>query len=242
MMEAMSKSEMIKTMELHAEAPAIKLVYQAETIVEHDVHIKSKAYEAVKRTLDILLSIAALILLSPVFLIVAILIKLEDGDPVIFRQLRTGKDGEEFFMYKFRSMCKNAPDMHADLLVYNEMQSGPAFKLKNDPRITKVGNFIRKTSIDELPQLLNIIKGEMSIVGPRPLPTYETKQCNALHKRRLLVRPGLTCYWQVNGRNNIEFDEWMEMDWKYVKERSLITDTMIFFKTIGAVISGDGAA
>jgi len=238
-MEAMSK-DMIQQMEMQAEPPAIRLVYQAEGAVEYDVHIKSSAYEVTKRILDIILSVVALIVLSPVFLIVAIAIKLEDGDPVVFKQLRNGKDGKEFWMYKFRSMCKNAPEMHADLIKYNELD-GPAFKLTNDPRVTKVGRFIRKTSIDELPQLINVIKGEMSIVGPRPLPTYETKQCHALHNRRFLVKPGLTCFWQIYGRNDIKFDEWMELDWKYVKERSLGTDVKIILKTFGVVVSGNGA-
>ncbi|MCL2052003.1 MAG: sugar transferase [Lachnospiraceae bacterium] len=225
-----------------ADTASITSIYESPAYAESlkDIHIKPKAYEALKRVLDILFSLFALVVLAPVFLIVAICIKLEDGDPIIFRQLRNGRDGKEFWMYKFRSMVKEAPQMHRNLLQYNEMQ-GPAFKLKDDPRITKVGYIIRRTSIDELPQLLNVIKGDMSIVGPRPLPTYETSQCNAIHNRRLLVKPGLTCYWQINGRNNIEFDEWMELDWKYVKERSLKTDAKIVLKTFGVVVSGNGA-
>ena len=205
----------------------------------YGTHEKSRAYEAVKRGYDIVFSLVALILLSPLFLVVSIAIKIEDGDPVIFRQLRTGKGGKEFWMYKFRSMCKAAPEMHGEL--HKDSESDSPFKLAEDPRITNVGKIMRRTSIDELPQLFNIIKGEMSIVGPRPLPTYEAKQCNSRQNRRLLVKPGLTCYWQVNGRSNIEFNERMELDCKYVKERNLLTDASLILRTFKAVISGDGA-
>lgn len=197
-------------------------------------------YRAFKRLTDISLSVIALILLSPVFLITAIAIILEDGKPVVFAQERNGINGSVFKMYKFRSMVKNAPELHASLLEQNELD-GPAFKMKDDPRITKVGRFIRKTSIDELPQLINIIKGDMSIVGPRPLPTYETDQCTEYQKQRLKVKPGLTCYWQVMGRNNIEFDEWIELDLKYIKNASVWTDIELIFMTFGAVITGRGA-
>lgn len=201
---------------------------------------KSVAYRVVKRIFDVVVSIIAFILLSPVFLITAIAIKLEDDGRVIFTQKRTGLNGEIFEMYKFRSMCKDAPSMHQDLLKFNELD-GPAFKMKDDPRVTKVGRFIRRTSIDELPQLINIIKGEMSIVGPRPLPVYEQDQCNSYQDQRLSVKPGLTCYWQVNGRSEIPFDEWIEMDLKYIREASVWTDLCIIAKTFGAVISGRGA-
>ena len=201
---------------------------------------QSIAYRIVKRFFDVVLSVIALIVLSPVFLITAIAIVLEDGKPVVFTQKRSGLNGKDFNMYKFRSMVKNAPELHKELLKHNELD-GPAFKMKDDPRITKVGKIIRKTSIDELPQLINIIKGDMSIVGPRPLPTYETEQCNAYQKQRLLMKPGLTCYWQVMGRNNIGFDEWIELDLKYIKNANIMTDIGIITTTFGAVFTGQGA-
>jgi len=201
---------------------------------------KSAAFFVVKRVFDILLSLIGLVILSPIFLITSIAIYVEDHGPAFFVQERNGLGGEVFRMYKFRSMCKDASAMHQSLLSENELD-GPAFKLKDDPRITKVGKFIRKTSIDELPQLLNIIKGEMSIVGPRPLPTYETAELNAYQRQRMLVKPGLTCYWQCSGRNDIPFDEWMELDMKYIKEASVLTDMVIVLKTIKAVIHGGGA-
>ena len=134
----------------------------------------------------------------------------------------------------------NAPEIHKQLLEKNELD-GPAFKLKDDPRVTKIGRIIRRTSIDELPQLINIIKGEMSIVGPRPLPTYETEQCTDYQKQRLSVKPGLTCYWQCSGRNNILFDEWMRMDMKYIEDRGMRTDIRIIWRTFSSVFSGKGA-
>ncbi|MCM1542857.1 MAG: sugar transferase [Blautia sp.] len=197
-------------------------------------------YRVVKRMFDIVASLMGMILLSPIFLLVALAIKIEDHGPVFFVQERNGINGRVFRMYKFRSMCTDAEKMHQDLLEKNELD-GPAFKMKNDPRLTKVGKVLRRTSIDELPQLLNILKGEMSVVGPRPLPTYETEQCNAYQRQRMLVKPGLTCYWQCSGRNDIPFDEWVEMDLKYIREESVLTDIRIIFKTIGSVISGCGA-
>ncbi len=200
----------------------------------------SLGYRVFKRVFDIILSLIALVVLSPVFLITAIAIMLEDGSPVFFSQDRSGLNGTSFRMYKFRSMVKNAPELHKELLAHNELD-GPAFKMKDDPRITKIGRFIRKTSIDELPQLINIIKGDMSIVGPRPLPVYETEQCNDYQKQRLLVKPGLTCYWQVMGRNDIEFDEWIELDLKYIKKAGILTDIGLIIMTFGAVFTGRGA-
>lgn len=205
-----------------------------------EIHVQKIGYRMAKRAFDILMSTIALVVLSPIFLITAIAIYIEDKGSVIFVQDRNGLNGEVFCMYKFRSMCMKAPEMHKELLKMNELD-GPAFKLRNDPRVTKVGQFIRKTSIDELPQLVNILKGEMSIVGPRPLPTYETEQCTEYQKQRLLVKPGLTCYWQCSGRNDIPFDEWMELDLKYIQEASFWVDLKIIFKTVEAVIKGNGA-
>jgi exopolysaccharide biosynthesis polyprenyl glycosylphosphotransferase len=193
-----------------------------------------------KRLFDVVCSLLGLILLSPIMLITALLIVIEDGGPVLFVQERNGIQGKVFRMYKFRSMCQDADKMHQSLLEKNELD-GPAFKIKDDPRLTRVGKFIRKTSIDELPQLVNIIKGEMSIVGPRPLPTYETEQCNDYQKQRLLVKPGLTCYWQCSGRNNISFDEWIEMDLQYIEDASFWIDIKIIFRTIISVLGQKGA-
>lgn len=199
-----------------------------------------RGYLIGKRVFDIVMSLLALVVLSPVFLVTAVAIYLDDKGPVIFLQDRNGINGEVFRMYKFRSMCVNAPEMHKELLKMNDLD-GPAFKMQDDPRITNVGRFIRKTSIDELPQLINILKGEMSIVGPRPLPTYETAQCNEYQNQRLQVKPGLTCYWQCSGRNDIPFDEWIELDLKYIEEASFWVDLKIIFMTVAAVVTGKGA-
>ncbi len=198
-------------------------------------------YDFIKRVFDILLSGLAIILLSPLLLGLAIAVR-SDGGPAIYSQRRVGKNGKRFRIYKFRSMCVNAdsPEMLAKLAAMNEMD-GPAFKIKNDPRITKVGRFIRRTSMDELPQLFNIFVGDMTIVGPRPPLESEVRQYTEYQMQRLQVKQGLTCYWQCSGRNNINFDEWVELDLKYIRERSLWTDIKILFRTIPAVLSGDGA-
>jgi lipopolysaccharide/colanic/teichoic acid biosynthesis glycosyltransferase len=197
-------------------------------------------YKICKRLFDIVFSVLGLVVLSVVFLIVGVLIVIEDGFPIFFVQERAGENGKTFKMYKFRSMCKNAPELHKELLTQNELD-GPAFKMKDDPRVTKVGRFIRRTSIDELPQLVNIIKGDMSLVGPRPLPTYENDDLTEYQKQRLVVKPGLTCYWQCSGRSDIDFDEWMELDLKYIREASLWVDFKIILMTFKAVFGSDGA-
>ena len=198
-------------------------------------------YDFFKRVFDVILSGLAIVVLSPLMLGLAIAVR-SDGGPAIYSQKRVGKNGKHFRIYKFRSMCVNAdsPEMLAKLATMNEMD-GPAFKIKNDPRITKVGRFIRRTSLDELPQLFNIFKGDMTIVGPRPPLESEVRQYTDYQLQRLQVKQGLTCYWQCSGRNNINFDEWVELDLKYIRERSLWTDIKILFRTIPAVLSGDGA-
>jgi len=203
--------------------------------------VKQKmAYKVVKRIMDVVCSVLALIVLLPVFLITALAIWIEDGGPVIYSQDRNGINGKVFRMYKFRSMCREAEMLHKELLLQNEVD-GPVFKIKKDPRVTKVGRFIRRTSVDELPQLINILKGEMSVVGPRPLVTYETEKCNAYEKRRMAVKPGLTCYWQCNGRSELSFDEWIKMDLKYIEEASIWVDIKIILRTVRMVINGKGA-
>ncbi|WP_371811684.1 sugar transferase [Candidatus Sarcina troglodytae] len=201
----------------------------------------SKWYLILKRFIDIVGAIVGIIVLSPILIIVAILIKIEDSKgSIFFSQKRVGQNGKEFKMYKFRSMVHNAEELKENLLKQNE-RSGPMFKMKNDPRVTKVGKFIRKTSLDELPQLINVLKGEMSLVGPRPSLPKEVEQFKPWMLKRLSVKPGLTCYWQVYGRNNIGFEDWMNLDIKYVEERNLIIDIKLIFKTV-FVLLGDKSA
>ncbi|OQP02166.1 multidrug MFS transporter [Geobacillus sp. 44C] len=200
-----------------------------------------KGYLIAKRIMDICGALIGLICLSWLFLIVAILIKLEDPKgPVFFKQVRVGKDGKEFYMYKFRSMVANAEELLESLLHLNET-TGAMFKMKNDPRVTKIGRFIRKTSIDELPQLWNVLKGDMSLVGPRPPLPREVAQYTEYDKQRLLVTPGCTGLWQVSGRNDLGFDEMVELDLKYIRERSLLYDIKIIFKTIKIMIKPNSA-
>lgn len=201
---------------------------------------RKPVYDFVKRAFDIISSGVALIVLSPVMLIIGLLVFLQDFHNPVFTQTRLTKDKKEFKMYKFRSMCVDAEDKLADLMSQNEVD-GPAFKMEHDPRITKIGAFLRKTSLDELPQLLNIFMGSMSVVGPRPPLPGEVEQYTPYQMQRLSVKGGLTCYWQCSGRSNIGFDEWMDMDVQYIKDRSVITDIKIILKTVKAVIKRDGA-
>ena len=199
-------------------------------------------YLILKRTMDIVGASVGLILASPIMLIVAILIKLEDPKgPIFFSQVRNGAYPTTFKMYKFRSMYIDAEERLQELMHLNE-QSGPAFKIKDDPRITKVGNFIRKTSLDELPQLFNVLKGDMSLVVPRPAIPREVEQYTTYQKQRLFVKPGLTCIWQVSGRNNIEFDQWVELDIEYIKTRSLWLDIKLILLTIPALLGDENAS
>ena len=198
-------------------------------------------YEFIKRIFDIVMCSIALVVLSPIYLIVAIAIKCQDGGKVFYSQTRLTKGGKQFEMYKFRSMCPDADKKLEELMDQNEME-GPAFKMKDDPRITKVGRFIRKTSIDELPQLVNVIKGDMSIVGPRPPLVREVEQYTPYQMHRLDVKTGLSCYRECYGRSNIHsFDEWVESDLKYIRERSMLTDIKVILLTIKVVLTGSGA-
>ena len=206
-----------------------------------NIESKSKIYLIAKRITDIVCSLAGLIVLSPILLIIAIAIKMDSKGPIFFKQDRVGKDVRIFSMYKFRSMVVNAEELKKSLEKENEM-SGPMFKIKKDPRITRVGRFIRKTSIDELPQLINVLKGDMSLVGPRPSLPKEVEAFEPWMKERLTVLPGLTCIWQVSGRNNIPFKEWMELDIKYVRERSYLLDLKLIFKTFFVLFGDDNAS
>jgi exopolysaccharide biosynthesis polyprenyl glycosylphosphotransferase len=195
---------------------------------------------ALKRAFDVTVSGLALLLLSPVLAGVVLAIRLESPGPVFFRQQRVGRHGRLFSMLKFRSMHVDAEARLAGLLARNEM-SGPVFKLTHDPRVTRVGRFIRRTSLDELPQFINVLRGEMSVVGPRPPIPAEVAQYQRWHRRRLSVKPGITCTWQISGRNDIDFDRWMELDLEYIDHWSLGLDVAILLKTIPAVLSARGA-
>lgn len=201
---------------------------------------KGKAYFFVKRALDLLLLFVSLPLLLPLIGLVALLIKIESpGAPVVFTQCRTGKGGRRFKIYKFRTMVPDAEEMKLKLLHLNELQ-WPDFKITNDPRVTKIGRILRKTSLDELPQVLNILRGEMSIVGPRPT-SFSADTYRLWHTERLEITPGLTGLWQVIGRGEMEFDDRVRLDLAYVKHRCLSLDLMIIFHTFAAVLRGKGA-
>lgn len=196
----------------------------------HTIQILNDKTPIWKRAIDIVGSGAGLLLLTPVFAAAAIAIKCTSGGPVFFVQRREGKDGKEFGILKFRTMGVNA-EAEQDALRTHSEQDGPAFKLKNDPRITFVGKYLRKSCIDELPQLYNVLVGEMSLVGPRPLPVGESKQCTPWQRQRLSVLPGLTCIWQAHGGRDIKFSEWMRMDMEYIRKRSLFYDLRLICET-----------
>lgn len=198
-------------------------------------------YELLKRSLDMILSGTALVVLSPLFLLVALLIYLENPGSVIFSQIRIGENGRPFKFYKFRSMVLNAEAMKAEILHLNESQDGVIFKSKKDPRITRVGRFIRRFSIDELPQLFNVFKGDMTLVGPRPPVPSEVALYTPSDRKRLHVKPGITCIWQVSGRSEIPFNTQVKMDLDYITDQSMKKDISLLFKTVKAVISGKGA-
>jgi len=201
---------------------------------------KNMAQLFVKQLFDYLGAFFLVLLLSPLFLLIAIMIKISSPGPVIFKQIRCGLNGRKFTFYKFRSMIANAEEIKPNLEELNEA-TGPVFKIKNDPRVTSIGRFLRKTSIDELPQLFNVLKGDMSLVGPRPPLPSEVEKYEWWQRRRLSMKPGLTCIWQVSGRSKLDFDTWMKMDLEYIDNWSLGLDFKILFKTIPAVLSGKGA-
>lgn len=214
---------------------------QENTIDNRILNESHKGYEKAKRLFDIVVSLVLLLVLFVPMALVALIIVIDSpGASPIYTQERVGLNGKSFKLYKFRSMVPDAEKQLDSLLSQNEMQ-GPAFKMKNDPRITRFGKIIRKCCIDELPQIINIFKGEMSFVGPRPPLPREVEQYTEHQKQRLTVIPGLTCYWQITKhRNDCSFDEWLELDLKYIEERSIKTDLTIFFKTFGAVLGMEG--
>ena len=194
----------------------------------------------VKRVLDVVGSAAMLFVMSPILTLVALLIKLEDGGPILFSQERSGLYGRTFRMLKFRSMVPDAEARKADLQHLNEM-SGPVFKMQNDPRVTRVGRWIRKASLDEFPQFWNVLRGEMSLVGPRPPIPREVERYERWQMRRLSMKPGITCIWQVSGRNDVDFDTWMRLDLEYIDKWSLFLDLELLLRTVPVVVFGRGA-
>ena len=228
--------------------------------MEHPVHVETKArpdeagaavagdivihdtlaYAAGKRVFDLAIGLLVFLLVLPIFPLIALMIKLDSPGPVFYRQDRVGRGGRPFRFYKFRSMYREADRRLAELQTRNE-QDGPIFKMKADPRITPVGQFLRRSSVDEIPQIINVLRGEMSIVGPRPPLPVEVARYQPWHRRRLDVKPGITCLWQIAGRSQIGFDEWMRLDMQYLRTRGLRTDLMIFMKTLPAVMARRGA-
>ncbi|WFA88435.1 sugar transferase [Paenibacillus amylolyticus] len=214
------------------------LGYNASTMSGQNA---DKVYLFMKRMLDLLGSFIGLIILCPLFAVIGLLIKIEAPQgSVFFRQVRVGQNGKEFHMYKFRSMVANAEDLLEQLIDQNEV-NGNMFKMKNDPRITRIGKFIRKTSLDELPQLWNVFRGEMSLVGPRPALPREVKNYTSYDRQRLQMIPGCTGLWQVSGRNSVGFEEMVELDLTYARERSMVVDIKIIFRTFKVLVGSKDA-
>ncbi len=201
---------------------------------------KPVPYAGLKRAFDVVFSLLALCVFFPFVLLIALLIKLTSRGPVLFKQVRVGHGGRHFWCYKFRSMCADAEAKKQSLIHLNEA-SGPVFKIKHDPRVTPIGRYLRKSSLDELPQLINVLRGDMSIVGPRPPLPVEVETYGPRERQRLSVLPGLTCLWQVSGRSNISFEHWIELDLLYIETMSFTNDLKIVLKTVPAVVTGSGA-
>ena len=227
-------------------------VIDSKKIVDKDIVIEGvkkldkvsyhqKVYFAVKRTIDVTMSFIATILLSPIFLIIALIIKLDSKGPVFFVHKRVGKNGNEIGIYKFRTMVENAEDLIAKFTKEQKEEFEKNYKLQNDPRVTRVGKFLRKTSLDELPQILNILKGDLAIIGPRPVVKKELEKYENKKDKFLSVKPGLTGYWAANGRSDTTYAERVKMELYYIDNMSLLMDIKIFFKTIIAVLKKEGA-
>lgn len=217
-----------------------KLIVNKKTPHKLKEFIVIRKYGFEKRFLDIVLILITLPVLIPIFILVILAIRIDSKGKAFYKQERVGKHGKTFQMYKFRSMVENADSLLKELEYLNEAD-GPVFKIREDPRITRVGKFIRRHSIDELPQLINVMKGDMTLVGPRPPLVKEVEKYNVYQMQRLSVTPGLTCYWQINGRSEVSFDEWVEYDLKYIQEQNMLIDLKILFRTIKVVACGDGA-
>ncbi|MDH3216971.1 MAG: exopolysaccharide biosynthesis polyprenyl glycosylphosphotransferase [Candidatus Krumholzibacteria bacterium] len=206
-------------------------------------HVKirsSPAYEICKRLFDLTVGCVVMVLLLPIIPLIAIMIKLDSPGPVFFEQNRVGRYGRIFRFYKFRSMYREAERQKQEFESLNE-QEGPVFKIRSDPRVTSVGGFLRRSSLDEIPQILNVLKGDMSLVGPRPHMPSEVAQYEPWHRQRLEIKPGITCLWQISGRSHVNFEEWMRLDIEYLRSRSFMTDLSIIVKTLPAVIQRKGA-
>ena len=212
------------------------------TVTREEALANKQVYWVIRRAQDIFFSALALVVLLIPMLIVALLIVIDSpGASPIFIQTRVGRDGKQFRFYKFRTMVPNAEEKLKELLKYNEMTGGPAFKMAHDPRITRIGNFLRKSGIDELPQLLNVLRGDMSIVGPRPPLPREVAQYDDYARQRLYITPGMTCYWQIQPRRNeLSFHTWVDLDVQYIRDRSFLTDWKIILKTFIAVVTLQG--
>jgi len=200
-----------------------------------------KSVHLIKRLIDIAGSLLALCIFSPIMIFTSLAIKLNDGGPILYKQIRVGESGKLFKIWKFRSMVLNADKIKNDILDKNQHKDGVTFKIKNDPRITKPGKWIRKLSIDEFPQFVNVLKGEMSLVGPRPPVPREVALYGARHLRRLQAKPGITCLWQIGGRSEIDFEGQVRLDLEYIHSQSLLKDIKIILKTIPAILFGKGA-
>ncbi len=205
-----------------------------------DIPRRPVRYRVWKRGFDLAFSLLLLTLLLPLFLVLALLVKLTSKGPIFYASTRIGRCGKPFRFLKFRSMYQDADKRLADLLAHNE-KDGPIFKMKDDPRITPIGRILRKYSLDELPQLIHVVRGEMSMVGPRPPVPREVEQYDEFARQRLTIKPGITCYWQIQGRSKLSFEEWMELDNKYIQDMSFWTDVKILVQTPLAVIRGEGA-
>ena len=258
-LQSLRDTQTIRLDDTHTEIPAVhsfsldpQQLLQPEPVVTADGtlaleppitggRLEALIYVAAKRVLDVVMSSILLVLLSPVFLLTALLVKLTDGGSVFYPHTRVGEGGNEFTCYKFRSMVVNAEKMKANLAFFNAHNDSRTFKIPDDPRITWIGRWMRRTSIDELPQLWNVLKGEMSIVGPRPPVVSEVEQYTWEDMQRLTVKPGLTCIWQVSGRSRLPFPEQLRLDVEYIENRSLALDLKLIALTIPAVLSADGA-
>lgn len=236
-----ARKEMFKRMDIPVSRADIQVLRwkQRSRLVFWEGMLRSLL--VVKRIFDIAISLTAIVLLLPVFCLVAVCIIIEDGYPVIYIQKRVGLNGREFLFFKFRSMCKGADEMKESLLDKNESAGNVTFKIKDDPRVLNCGRFLRRYSIDELPQFFNVLIGNLSIVGPRPPLPEEVKRYSLSDRKRLHVKPGLTCLWQVRGRSDISFDQQVGLDMQYIQSQSILKDLMIVLKTIPAVLLGRGA-
>ncbi len=224
----------------HPGEPATTRTQSGERPVEGLEQLFIRGIPAWKRAMDIVGALTGIILFSPIMLAVTIAIKLTSKGPILFKQQRAGLGEKPFTFYKFRSMVNDAEAQKEELIKFN-FRTGPAFKMKNDPRVTPVGRFIRKWSLDELPQFFNVLKGEMSLVGPRPLPVKENGECDQWHWIRLEVKPGITCLWQISARHGSDFNDWVRLDVEYVRKLSLMLDLKILLITLPAVVSRKGA-